>query len=458
MAHCGWFCKWCLSVTFVLVQVVVYAAALPVDQDKNLQSAIRAGNRDQVVEALASGGDDLRQKVLISPDYYLQLTARFGTSDLLRYFVEQFGLQQNKKYLSEALVTAIDNERFEAVARTLIDLGADPAHEFSGKTALGRLAYLHAGKQAKREKMLETARLLLDNGANVNLFDETMETPLMAAARNDDLGLVKLFLEHGADPHLTNKDTASAFTLARPGSAVAAALERQKEKIALNSLSQWKPEAQNSQTKDLPADQSVFAEPKSLKVMQISEAAAFGYTDRLKELLDAGVDPNSAVDSSGFTVLMQAANAEVAQLLLNAGADVRRTDKDGWNALHFAATRESSAAQINLLIQAGLDVNGRTKRGETALRLAGLLFTEKIFPAWGETLIALLVDKGADINSTDLEGHTLLHQAAFNDNAELAAVCLRHGADPDAKTAAARTPRQVAQELGSKKFLQAVQK
>jgi ankyrin repeat protein len=155
---------------------------------------------------------------------------------------------------------------------------------------------------------------------------------------------------------------------------------------------------------------------------------------------------------------MQAADAEVAQLLLDAGADAGRADQDGWTALHYAATRESNAGLVELLIQAGAGVNARTSRGETPLRLAGILFTEKICPAWGETLIALLVQKGADIDSSDLEGHTLLHQAAFNDNAELAAVCLRHGGNPDQETAAARTPRQVAQELGSKKFLQVMEK
>lgn len=457
MKHSGSFCIQCLALVFILMKTVVCASGLSVDQEKNFQEAIRAGNRDKVVEILSLGGDELRRKVLFSSAYYLQLTARFAPPDLLLYFVDQFSLKENRESLSKALVVAIDNQHFDEVAATLIDLGADPAHEFSGMTALGRLAYLYAGKPEKSDGMLATARVLLQKGANANLFSETGETPLMTAARNDDPGLVKLLLEYGADPHLTNKDTASAFTLARPGSVVAALLEREKQQ-ARGSLLELSAQAVEKKGKTPGDDEAFFAEPMPQKIMRMSQAAAFGDKEQLEELLRTGIDPNAAVDPSGITALMQAADAEVAQLLLDAGAEAGRADQDGWTALHYAATRESNAGLVERLIRAGAGINARTSRGETPLRLAGILFTEKISPAWGEVLIALLVQKGADINSPDLEGHTLLHQAAFNDNAELAAVCLRHGADLDKKNVADRTPRQVAQELGSKKFLQVMEK
>jgi ankyrin repeat protein len=68
----------------------------------------------------------------------------------------------------------------------------------------------------------------------------------------------------------------------------------------------------------------------------------------------------------------------------------------------------------------------------------------------------LLVNAGADINSADSQGHTLLHQAAFNDNAVLANLCVLMGADPDLRGLDGKTPRQLGRELGSRKFLKAI--
>ena len=155
---------------------------------------------------------------------------------------------------------------------------------------------------------------------------------------------------------------------------------------------------------------------------------------------------------------MQAADANVARLLLQAGADVNKTDLRGWTALHYAATRKTEPELIRLLIQSGVDVNGRNVDGETPLRLTGILFIEKIAPSWGNTLIPLLVKSGADINTADNEGHTLLHQAAFNDNPELASICIRMGADPDWKLKDGKSPREIARELNSRGFLEAIRK
>ncbi len=192
------------------------------------------------------------------------------------------------------------------------------------------------------------------------------------------------------------------------------------------------------------------------EIMQLSEAVSSGDVARVKELLARGVDANSTVGGSGITLLMQTTDANVAKLLLNAGASVHAADVNGWTALHYGATRESDSIMITLLLQAGADVTSRTADGETPLRLAGLLFTENISPTWGSTLIPLLVNAGADINSADNQGHTLLHQAAFNDNAKLASLCVLMGADLDFRNRAGKSPRQLGRELGARKFLKAI--
>ena len=54
------------------------------------------------------------------------------------------------------------------------------------------------------------------------------------------------------------------------------------------------------------------------------------------------------------------------ELLIQAGADVKVVDKNGWTALMFAAGRGHNKC-MELLIQAGADVKVVDKNGWTAL-------------------------------------------------------------------------------------------
>lgn len=459
---------------FALLFVSICVSGITAYSNLDLQKALRENDKKKVSEILERGGSELRKNVNLNASFYLPLAARFGSADLVDLMIKRCNYQQEKRAINEALVTSIDNDHFAEVVPLLIAYGANASHEHSEMTALGRIGYLYAGEKALSGKVVKTARLLLEKGAYIDLFDQTGMTLLMAACEADDLPLVNLCMEYGANPNLSNKDCKSPLTLAKPGSKVARALKKKKgakDRLEIELLGQKFGQESLGQDMDLTpkwaGEDSVytgptetpakFREDPKLKIMQLSEAASSGNADRVKELLDQGVDANSSVDVSGITFLMQAANAKITRLLLNAGASAKRTDSSGWSALHYAATRKADSIMITLLLKAGADISSRTNNGETPLRLTGILFTEKISPTWGNTLIPLLVNAGADINSADNEGHTLLHQAAFNNNADLARVCVLMGADPDLKTIAGKSPRQAGKELGSRKFMKAIQ-
>jgi Ankyrin repeats (many copies) len=78
-------------------------------------------------------------------------------------------------------------------------------------------------------------------------------------------------------------------------------------------------------------------------------AALFGHADVAALLLDAGADVG-AKTTRGETPLHFAANAATAALLLKAGADVGARTVDGETALHFATTRVRSDV-VELLLQ-----------------------------------------------------------------------------------------------------------
>lgn len=189
---------------------------------------------------------------------------------------------------------------------------------------------------------------------------------------------------------------------------------------------------------------------------QLNLAAAQGDVLELARLIALGALADTPMVDSGMTPLMVAADARTALLLIKAGADVNRADLSGWTPLHHAVTRFGSRELVLELLQAGADAGKRNDRGETPLLLAGLLFTEAIDRDGGQEVIPLLVRRGrADIDAWDRDGWTLLHQAASNDTAGLARLCLILGADPDIATPLQETPRAMAQRLHSQAFIDA---
>jgi ankyrin repeat protein len=94
----------------------------------------------------------------------------------------------------------------------------------------------------------------------------------------------------------------------------------------------------------------------------------------LKTLLKAGADPNLKSSSGFWTPLIFAADlgqSQMVSILLSSGADFRATNSDGLTALHYAENAEVA----RLLIAAGADRTARSGSetpAESAIRLGHL--------------------------------------------------------------------------------------
>jgi ankyrin repeat protein len=161
----------------------------------------------------------------------------------------------------------------------------------------------------------------------------------------------------------------------------------------------------------------------------VPDAAMAGDREAVRTLLKQGADVN-AVQGDGVTALHWAAmkrDAELAEMLLVAGGNVRaKTRFGGYTPLHVAA-EYGSAPIVQALVRAGADVNGTTNTGATPLMLAAQA---------GDTgAIAALVDGGAKVNATEAErGHTPLMFAAAANRLPAVTLLLARGADPNIAT------------------------
>ena len=100
-------------------------------------------------------------------------------------------------------------------------------------------------------------------------------------------------------------------------------------------------------------------------------AAAYGFVDVVKILLEHGADVNPR-NVDGITPLhlaTVAGHVDVARILLEHGADVNTKNEDNQTPLHYAAT-EGHAVVARLLLEHGADPSIRDKDGRTPLDIA----------------------------------------------------------------------------------------
>ncbi|XP_064833770.1 poly [ADP-ribose] polymerase tankyrase-1 isoform X5 [Oncorhynchus masou masou] len=223
----------------------------------------------------------------------------------------------------------------------------------------------------------EVAELLVRHGASVNVADLWKFTPLHEAAAKGKYEICKLLLKHGADPTKKNRDGNTPLDMVKEGD------------TDIQDLLRGDAALLDAAKKGCLARVQKLCSPENINCRDTQ-----GRNSTPLHL--AGETGHQDIARAGYN------NLEVAEYLLEHGADVNAQDKGGLIPLHNAA----SYGHVDIA--------------------------------------ALLIKYNTCVNATDKWAFTPLHEAAQKGRTQLCALLLAHGADPSMKNQEGQAPLDLA--------------
>jgi ankyrin repeat protein len=371
-------------------------------------------HRPDIVEALLSGTKNMT----------IHQAAYIGQWERIEFLLDngiEINAQDEKGRTPLCLAACMGNQL--DIVEQLIAGGADVTLGSKTWTPLyGAIYYSH----------YDIAKILIDNGADVNIQKHEGMTPLHVAIefsyQVDPMYIIEHLLTHGARLDIEDESGATPVDTAI---------------------------ARNRQLHDRSDVVALLL--RKIPNKTIHQAAYAGQWERIDSLLKSGTYVDKR-DREGCTALYYAAwgnKLQVAGRLINKGADVNAKNKKGLALLHDLAIGyvvedirpihhiqpEEYRNMIKLLLAKGTNVNIQGDYQEwTALHGAAR--------NGDMAMVNLLITHDADFNARDGFGNTPLHYFVESGHRNIVQKLLSQGADANAKNERGLTPMDLASQHG----------
>lgn len=309
---------------------------------------------------------------------------------------------------------AVSAANLECV-RLLLKKGANPNHPLLNPPLL--IEVVRSSQPIEKRTAILNALLNSESPANVDALDDEEMSPLLHAAKQGDLSIVNLLLEHRA--YIDAKDS-------RGYCALAYAVESNHTSVVQELL---------SRSPDLDVRTS-----SNETLLEI----AMEHIGAMTMLLDAGADKNSLGRDNlpVINIAIDKKETEVVKLLAERKADLEHFDKWGWNPILDATGYVMSPDITRILAENGANLRVTTEQGSTPLHLAA---------AQDSSVVRVLLEfrKGFDIEATTQDRRTPLLSAAERANTESVQLLIRAGANVNATDSDGRSALMCALERKS---------
>ena len=277
----------------------------------------------------------------------------------------------------------------------------DPADEFvaaadaaAAEAAFGRRRNTDGGGLtplvlAAREGDLDTVKVLVEAGADVNQVTRYGWSPLLTATQNRNYQIGKYLLAHGADPNRANNGGWTPLYLATDN--------------------------RNIEGGDYPV-----------------RAPDMDHLEFIQLLLDHGANVNARVCGAQSTPQQCKGDSTETRTIFT----MQWLYEDGATPF-WRAAQSGDVTLMKLLLAHGADPKIATAHNVTPLAVAsGIGWVEGITFEWSEAenveAVKLCLDAGIDPNAADDEGRTALHGAAHKGRNEVVKLLVAHGANLEA--------------------------
>lgn len=410
-----------------------------------------------MIKILLNNNFDLKRE-----SYILSYAIENSDENIVKYLVENGADMYS--YEITALYQAVLNLNPKLV-EYFLDKGAS-IEKAGGTDVYGNIMMAAAGSKFNNsndkspvdltllEKSAENSAKITEmliGKADKNIINDSLEgkTPLIIAVGNSYIDTAKILIENGADVNAIDFEGWSALSYAVNNGDIEIA------KLLLENKAKIKDEL-------LIAIKSPIVESRiNMMKLLIDNKANINYTDEngfnplniaiesgdmelTKFLITNGANVNSLMQDGvsliGYAIAQN--NMDLLQILIENGANVNYTNGDSWaDTPLMTASRLGLDNVVRILLTRNADINSVDMNGNTALHTAALNSQLSV--------VKLLLEKNPNLDIQNKVGNTALHLAVISGNIDIVGELVLKGANTRIRNNDGKYPRDIARANNS---------